>query len=200
MDDVLRVFLPAYLALFFGIAFVWRSVAVYRTTGINPYVFGGTDSAYDFVGVVFRITFLLVIAAVVQYSFISGLTSFVLPVFWLDHDWLQWIGVALLVSSLVWTAAAQMHMGTSWRIGIDKTNRTELIDNGLFRVSRNPIFLGMRVALLGFFLAIPNAITLLTLVLGDVLMQIQVRLEEEYLSDLHGEEYVSYRSKVRRWI
>jgi protein-S-isoprenylcysteine O-methyltransferase Ste14 len=200
MEDVLRIFLPAYLALYFGIAFVWRSVVVYRTTGINPYVLGGSDSAYDYVGVVFRITFLLVVAAVIQFSFFSGVTPFVLPVFWLDFGWLKWTGVGLLVVSLVWTAAAQMQMGSSWRIGIDKKNRTELVNKGLFTVSRNPIFLGMRLALLGFFLAIPNAVTLLALVLGDVLMQIQVRLEEEHLAGLHGENYTNFKAKVRRWI
>ena len=91
-------------------------------------------------------------------------------------------------------------MGTSWRIGIDKENRTELVGKGIFTVSRNPIFLGMRVGLLAIFLIIPSAITLLALVLGDVLLQIQVRLEEEHLRNLHGEAYENYRGQVRRWI
>ena len=52
-----------------------------------------------------------------------------------------------------------------------------------------PIYLVMRVNLLGFFFVLPNAATLLILVLGEVLMQIQVRLEEEYLRQVHGEDY-----------
>jgi protein-S-isoprenylcysteine O-methyltransferase Ste14 len=52
----------------------------------------------------------------------------------------------------------------------------------------------------GFFLTLPNAVTLLALVLGDVLMQIQVRLEEEFLRNSHGEDYEEYCRKVRRWI
>lgn len=58
----------------------------------------------------------------------------------------------------------------------------------------------MRVSLLAMFLLIPNAITLVVLVLGDVLLQIQVRLEEEHLVNLHGEAYENYRGQVRRWI
>ena len=61
-------------------------------------------------------------------------------------------------------------------------------------------FLGMRLNLLGLFLVLPNAVTLVILVLGDVLIQIQVRLEEAYLSQVHGEQYQSYCQQVRRWL
>jgi protein-S-isoprenylcysteine O-methyltransferase Ste14 len=41
---------------------------------------------------------------------------------------------------------------------------------------------------------------LTTLVLGEALMQIQVRLEEEYLRRTHGEEYQKYCQRTRRWL
>ena len=200
MEDVLRIILPVYLVVYFAVAFVWRSVVVYKTTGINPYVLGGSDNAYDYIGVVFRLTFLAVVGVIILFSVFSGFYDYAAPVRWLERDFVRWFGLVLLVVSLIWTAIAQMQMGASWRIGIDKKNRTELIEKGLFSVSRNPIFLGMRLALAGFFLTIPNAVTLLTLVLGDVLMQIQVRLEEEHLKNLHGAKYAEFSEKVRRWI
>ena len=64
---------------------------------------------------------------------------------------------------------------------------------GVFGLSRNPIFLGMMLTLAGLFLVIPNALTLLTFVTGVVLIQIQVRLEEEILARTHGGEYTEYR-------
>jgi protein-S-isoprenylcysteine O-methyltransferase Ste14 len=91
-------------------------------------------------------------------------------------------------------------MGESWRIGIDEEHRTPLVRKGVFGVSRNPIFLGMISTLLGLFLVTPNAVTLLVLGLGVVLIQIQVRLEEEFLSSAHGEDYEEYRREVRRWL
>jgi protein-S-isoprenylcysteine O-methyltransferase Ste14 len=91
-------------------------------------------------------------------------------------------------------------MGESWRIGIDEERRTPLVRKGVFGLSRNPIFLGMMITLVGLFLVIPNAVTLLALVLGVVLIQIQVRLEEEFLSLAHGEAYAEYRRDVRRWL
>jgi protein-S-isoprenylcysteine O-methyltransferase Ste14 len=200
MEDVLRIILPAYLIVYFAVAFVWRSVVVYKTTGINPYVLGGSDNAYDYIGVTFRLTFLAVVGVIVLFSLFSSFYDYAAPLRWLERDFMRWGGLALLVVSLIWTAIAQIQMGASWRIGIDKKNRTELVEKGLFSVSRNPIFLGMRLALAGFFLTIPNAVTLLTLVLGDVLMQIQVRLEEEHLRNLHGAKYAEFIGRVRRWI
>lgn len=56
------------------------------------------------------------------------------------------------------------------------------------------------LTLLGLFLVIPNAVTLLVVGLGVVLIQIQVRLEEEFLAKTHGEQYAKYRRDVRRWL
>jgi protein-S-isoprenylcysteine O-methyltransferase Ste14 len=58
----------------------------------------------------------------------------------------------------------------------------------------------MRVMLLGLFLTLPTAITFTILVVGELLIQIQVRLEEDFLTRTHGKNYLAYRKQVRRWI
>jgi protein-S-isoprenylcysteine O-methyltransferase Ste14 len=200
MDETLRIILPAYLVAYFAVAILWRSIAVWRRTGINPYVMGRSDSAYDYIGVIFKLVFGLLAAAILLFSVFTPFYIYAMPIVWLDFAFIRWTGLILLFVSFAWTALSQVQMGVSWRIGIDKKNRTDLVGKGIFTVSRNPIFLGMRASLLGMFLIIPSAITLLVLVLGDVLLQIQVRLEEEHLGNLHGEAYENYRGQVRRWI
>ena len=91
-------------------------------------------------------------------------------------------------------------MGNSWRIGIDSEHRTTLVEAGVFKLSRNPIFVGMTLTLFGLFLVIPNVGTLITLLVGFILIGIQVRLEEDYLSTIHGDEYLQYQRRVRRWL
>jgi protein-S-isoprenylcysteine O-methyltransferase Ste14 len=88
-------------------------------------------------------------------------------------------------------------MKESWRIGIDREIKTELITHGLFRFSRNPIFLGMTISLIGFFFVVPTVIVFAFLLIGSILMQIQIRLEEEYLLKQHGEIYQAYKKKVK---
>jgi len=91
-------------------------------------------------------------------------------------------------------------MKESWRIGIDTETKTKLITTGLFGISRNPIFLGMIVSLVGLFFLTPNTWTLLFMILGYVLIQIQIRLEEDFLIEQHGNEYLEYKEKVRRLV
>jgi len=195
-----RYFLPLYLFVYILVAFVWRSYVVWKHTGISPVTFKGSDNAHDFVGRVFKLLFVLILLVVFVYSFFPYAYVYTAPIQWLEHRWLRLIGVLLLLLSLLWIVIAQAQMGEAWRIGIDTEHRTLLAQNGLFAISRNPIFFGMMVTLLGLFLTLPNAITLLTFVLGVVLIGVQVRLEEEYLAQLHPEAYADYQRRVRRWL
>ncbi len=195
-----RYFLPIYLVVYFIAAFFWRSYVVWKSTGINPVVFKGSDDAHDFIGRVFKLLLALVVVIVCVHSFLPNASHYLLPVPWLERPWAKLTGTILLIASLVWTVVAQAQMGASWRIGIDSEHKTQLVQRGVFRISRNPIFLGIMATLSGLFLILPNSLTLLTLVLGIVLINIQVRLEEEYLKARHADEYVAYTRRVRRWM
>jgi protein-S-isoprenylcysteine O-methyltransferase Ste14 len=192
----LFIFFVAYF--FFG--FVWRSVLVYRHTGKNPFVLPATDDAHGYVGRAFKLTMLAVAALVTVNAFFPGVLNRVGVISHLKGSISTSIGWALLLVSVAWLGVAQAQMGNSWRIGIDTQSRTELVSTGLFSVSRNPIFLSVRASLLGLFLVLPNAVSLTILVAGELLVQVQVRLEEQHLSKLHGEAYLAYKAKVRRWI
>ncbi len=200
MDEILRIILPLYLLAFFGIAFVWRSVLVWKRTGINPYVVGKTDKPIDFIENIYPVPLVILVIVTLIFAIFPSVYQYATPIVWLENLIVKIAGLVLMAIALIWTATAQMQMGKSWRIGIDEEHKTELVEKGLFTVSRNPIFFGMRMALFGFFLTLPNAFTLLAVVLADVLMQIQVRLEEEFLRNSHGEKYEEFCRNVRRWI
>ncbi|MEJ7588582.1 MAG: methyltransferase [Ferruginibacter sp.] len=78
--------------------------------------------------------------------------------------------------------------------------KTKLVTTGLFKLSGSPIFLGMILCLAGLFLTTPNVATGLFLIFGYILIQIQNRLEEEFLFNQHGQNYVMSTQKVRRLI
>ena len=196
----LRLFLPIYLLAYFTAAFLWRSFVVWKRTGVNPVVFKSTDSAHDFIGRVFKTLFAVIVVVVVIYAFIPNVYQYLMPMPWLERTWIKSTGIGLLLLSLVWTVLAQAQMGTSWRIGIDSEHKTELVHRGIFSLSRNPIFLGIMVTLSGLFLVVPNVGTLITLLVGILVIGIQVRLEEEFLTRMHGDKYLEYRRRVRRYI
>ena len=196
----LKIFLPIYFLLFFGLAMFWRSYIAWKRTGINPYNLGNGDTVHDFVGKLFRLTLIVAALIVFVFSFLDQYYEWLSPIAWMNSSVLMMIGIALLVLALIWVLVAQLQMGDSWRIGIDEESKSALVQHGLFGVSRNPIFLGMLVMLVGLLLLLPTAVTLTITVLGFVLIHVQVRLEEAFLTEKYGEDYRKYQMNVRRWI
>lgn len=200
MNEFLRIFLPTYFVVYFGIAFIAKSLIVKKRIGKNPLVLPNDESAYGLIGFYFKLTMIFMVAYVLLFAFVPKLYDQFLPITHLDTLTVKYIGLGLLALSLIWTIIAQGNMKNSWRIGIDTETKTELITTGLFKLSRNPIFFGMIISLVGLFLTTPNALTGLFLILGYVLIQIQIRLEEEFLTNQHGQKYAVYKQKVRRLI
>ena len=173
---------------------------VAKRIGKNPLVLPKDDSAYGLIGLYFKLTLTALFFYAVVYAVFPTWHDSFLPITLLDTQTVKYIGLALMLISMTWTIIAQGHMKNSWRIGIDADMKTKLVTSGLFSISRNPIFFGMIITLIGLFLTTPNALTILFLILGYVLIQIQIRLEEEFLTKEHGQEYLNYKQKVRRLI
>ncbi len=71
-----------------------------------------------------------------------------LPLLWADSGCVTALtvgGGVLALAGVVFAFAAQSTMGASWRIGVDTSERTELVTHGLFTVIRNPIFTARRI-------------------------------------------------------
>jgi protein-S-isoprenylcysteine O-methyltransferase Ste14 len=200
MDSLIKYFTAFFFVTYFVCVFVWPSVRTYQLTGINPLNFGKSDNAHDFIGRWFKVLIAAMAVTILVNCTSKEVYSFLLPADFLITPYVQSAGILLSIASLIWTVTAQYQMGKSWRIGIDEKHRTELKMTGLFSISRNPIFLGLLITLLGLFLLLPNALTLLYLVAGYLLIQIQIRLEEEFLQKQHGKNYITYKSQVRRLV
>ena len=173
---------------------------VAKRIGKNPLVLPKDDTAYGLIGLYFKFTLVAMFVYVLAFAFFPTWHAYFLPITSLNTVFLNYIGLGILAIALIWTVIAQSHMQNSWRIGIDTETKTELVTTGLFSLSRNPIFFGMILSLVGLFLATPNALTALFMIVGYMLIQIQIRLEEEFLNKQHGAIYVAYLQKVRRLI
>jgi protein-S-isoprenylcysteine O-methyltransferase Ste14 len=126
--------------------------------------------------------------------------QYLVSIEYLKSEITVWVGLGLLHLSFIIIFIAQRNMANEWRIGIDNENKVNLITKGMFGISRNPIFLGVLIVFVGMFLIIPNAVTLVILISGFIVIQVQVRLEEEFLIKQLGDEYIDYMKNVKRWL
>lgn len=195
-----KIYLPIYLLLYLLVAFIIPTYRTYKITGINPVTFGKNDNAHDYIGFVMKLIMVVLTINVLLFSFAENLYSYLSPIKILKSESIFYFGFILIHTALIWICFAQFQMSSNWRIGIDEKNKTDLVTTGIFSISRNPIFLGMIVSLIGIFFIIPNALTFCLVVLTYFVIQIQIRLEEEFLEKQHKTDYINYKFKTRRLI
>lgn len=110
------------------------------------------------------------------------------------------IGMLLGIAGDIIFAAAVVTMRDSWRAGIAEEDNREMITSGIYKVSRNPAFLGFDCVYLGILLMFFNWILLAASVFAALMLHLQILQEEKYLPAAFGEAYISYKKCVRRYL
>jgi protein-S-isoprenylcysteine O-methyltransferase Ste14 len=110
-----------------------------------------------------------------------------------------WAGLAVMGLGTGIIALGQAQMGRSWRIGLDD-RPTEIVDTGLYRHVRHPIYSGLLLWLVGLVLFAPTPVLMLGAMLLAAGVALQARLEEQHLLALHGEAYRQRALKVGRFV
>ncbi len=78
---------------------------------------------------------------------------------------------------------------------------SHLVVAGIYRHTRNPMYLGMLLVLLGWGLFLGNALGLgLALLFIPLMNRLQIGPEERILTNLFGRQFTTYQSTVRRWL
>ena len=185
-------------AVFGLLGFGWRSWLQHRRTGSTGFrgISGRIGSVEWFAGVGFVLSM-----AVAVFAPALQLAGVLYPVGFLHAPWIQITGIALALVGIAATVYAQVDMGDSWRIGVDPSETTTLVRQGVFGIVRNPIFTAMLIFGLGIALVTPNVLAIVGLVLLVVTIEVQVRVvEEPYLSTTHGDAYRDYLAGVGRFV
>ena len=97
--------------------------------------------------------------------------------------------------------AAVVTMRDSWRAGVAAEEKTELVTDGIYRISRNPAFLGFDLVYVGILLMFFNWPLCALSAFAVVMFHLQiVRVEEVFLRSAFGDEYAAYEGKVCRYL
>lgn len=76
-----------------------------------------------------------------------------------------------------------------------------LVTDGVYRITRNPMYLGLALMLLGWAVWLAAPLTLAGVVVFVLFIQrFQIIPEERAMARLFGEHFITYKSRVRRWI
>ncbi len=163
-----------------------RGAAIRQATGDRPWAFASAKGVQRIAGSSFALSVaaLLVAAALAP---INGTNLRILAAI------VSLFGAAIVI-------VAQVQMGRAWRVGVREGDAPLFVSHGLFRFSRNPIFVGM--ILVGLSAAIVSGTwwSWVALVLFVLSCIVQVRIEEAHLEASFGDAYRAFRRQVPRWL
>ncbi|HCJ75837.1 MAG TPA: isoprenylcysteine carboxyl methyltransferase [Roseburia sp.] len=135
----------------------------------------------------------LLVPAVEVISIIGNITALPLGIRGIGAG-VAGVGDVVFILS-VWT------MKDSWRAGVSETDKTELVTNGIYKISRNPAFLGFDLVYVGILMMFFNWILLAVSLFAIIMFHLQiVNVEEDFLLISFGQEYVEYRKTVHRYL
>jgi len=112
-----------------------------------------------------------------------------------------YLGAVPLVGGIGMAIAASRAFARAGTPVIPFERSTALVTDGLYSVTRNPMYLSMVLILLGVAVLFGTVSALLPIpVFAWVIQHNFIRGEERFLEEIFGEQYLGYKRRVRRWL
>jgi protein-S-isoprenylcysteine O-methyltransferase Ste14 len=109
-------------------------------------------------------------------------------------------GILLILSGYAGTLWCYRSLGDSWRIGVNRKERTVLVQNGPYRLVRHPIYLFQVIILIGVTWLLPTLFSLIILAIHFISIHAKAIDEEAHLIRTHGIEYKEYNARTGRFL
>jgi protein-S-isoprenylcysteine O-methyltransferase Ste14 len=138
--------------------------------------------------------FLLAIAVMIL------LDSFLPLAHWLQPPW-TYAGMVVIVLGFLLTVRSALlfrRLGTQTHPGV---KATQLVHEGPFRYTRNPMYLGLMIILVGVAMLLGSVSPLVVIPLMTWILHVKFILrEEKWMENWFGQPYLEYKKKTRRWL
>src|SRR5262249_44879766 len=115
------------------------------------------------------------------------------------RPWSFFCGIAAILAGYAGTLWCYSAMGNTWRIGVNKLEKTTLVRRGPYQYVRHPIYAFQFWMLAGSALLLPVMSSFIMLALHVICVLAKAADEESYLGRTHDIEYLEYRSRTGRF-
>ena len=106
----------------------------------------------------------------------------------------------LLALNMAFGLASLSKLGDSWRVGVPEDQTTELVESGIYRLSRNPYFVAYLLMFAAYTVLLQSLVLLILSCAGFCLVHAMILREEAHLEAQHGHAYQDYQRRVARYL
>ena len=110
--------------------------------------------------------------------------------------WAFWMAALLTAAGLLFTVWARVHLGRNWSGTVTIKQGHELVTDGPYARVRHPIYTGLLAAFVGWALARGEWRGVLAVLIVWAALWRKLRLEERWMAERFGEQYLAYRRRV----
>jgi protein-S-isoprenylcysteine O-methyltransferase Ste14 len=110
--------------------------------------------------------------------------------------WEFWAAALITTLGLLFTVWARIHLGRNWSGTVTIKRDHELIASGPYAIVRHPIYTGLIVAFIGSAMARGEWCSVLAVFIAWAALWRKLRLEERWMVERFGEQYIAYSRRV----
>lgn len=114
-------------------------------------------------------------------------------------EYLQWVSAVMMATAAFILVKSFIDLGNSLKVGLPE-HETKLKTTGIYRFSRNPIYLGVFMVNIASCLFFPHPVNLLCSFYGIYIHYLITLSEEKFLAQRFGNEWEDYKRRVRRYL
>ncbi len=189
---MIKIIIISHLFLFESMFFIKNIVLSKKLKGSVR----GKNKEASISILLFTVTIVIAVSSLLS----EYLNELFIPIPVLSNDYIIFIGMFLLSLNLIISLLALIQMRDSWRVGIKEDDKTELINGGIFRITRNPYFLSYIVLFLAYMLLVGNVLIIISSLISFLSIHKMIMKEEKYLEASHGRKYLDYKKRVPRYL
>jgi protein-S-isoprenylcysteine O-methyltransferase Ste14 len=114
-------------------------------------------------------------------------------------DFVSWIATAMLCFGVLIISVSFFNLGKALKIGLPD-QATALQTQGLYRLSRNPLYVGVHIMALASCIYFPDLINIFFTIYGIYIHHLIIKQEERFLAGRFGTDWFLYSARVSRYI
>jgi protein-S-isoprenylcysteine O-methyltransferase Ste14 len=130
---------------------------------------------------------------------------------WFGHSWLRenfvehtnlvgTIGLSISIIGAIIACTSRFMLGKNWSLSVQKKEDHQLVQNGIYKIVRHPIYTGLLLLFIGNAIIVGDYRAIIAVIIVFVSFWLKLKKEEKLLTETFGNQYTEYKKRTKALI